>query len=337
MNLPQRIIQKRHESESYAILLYKLRRIGIFRNLTENDYGIDFEIEIVKNDELTGKYIKVQVKSADNLKIRKKDKVPTVSGIKQSTLLYWTELSFSTNVLVFLVDVKTENIFLTKPIFWQASQLIDNSKRTKTIEFIPIHEYHAEIASILTSTYAVAPTIRDHIYLHTEALRGLKSFIDLYLGVFHYDMQETIQDNLVFEHFLDLCNKLLWHGNVREKFNEEDRDNPYSVSHWENKTEYRELYNYICRVPMRIFMCELLEELRNLRKRILAGNYYWIHKNMSYFKLVYTSEIPKNAEFDTLAEASDEFERIPHKLEGEFNTYLYEFIEKIKQTSKPCI
>ncbi len=142
MNLPKRIIQKQHESESYAILLYKLRNVGIFRNLTENDYGIDFEIEIVRNGKLTGKYLKIQVKSAERLKIRKKDNIPTVSGIKQSTLWYWTELSFSTNVLVFLVDIKRENIYLTKPIFWQASKLIDGSDKSKTIEFLPVLEYH---------------------------------------------------------------------------------------------------------------------------------------------------------------------------------------------------
>jgi len=97
MNLPKRIIQQKHEAESYAILLYKLRKLGVFRNLTENDYGIDFEIEFIENGQVTGKYIKVQVKAAENLKIRKKDKIPTISGIKQSTLLYWAELSFSTN------------------------------------------------------------------------------------------------------------------------------------------------------------------------------------------------------------------------------------------------
>ena len=117
MNLPQRIIQKQNESESYAILVYKLRKLGIFRNLTENDYGIDFEIEIVNDGNLIGKYIKIQVKSKAKVNVRKKDKVPTISGIKQSTLWYWTQLSFSTNVLVFLVDIKSENIYMTHPIF----------------------------------------------------------------------------------------------------------------------------------------------------------------------------------------------------------------------------
>ena len=163
MNLPKRIIQKQHESESYAILVYKLRNLGIFRNLTENDYGIDFEIEVVNDGKLSGKYVKVQVKSAEAVRIRKKDNVPTVSGIKQSTLWYWAQFSFSANVLVFLVDIRSEAIYLTKPIFWQATRLIDGSNKTKTIEFLPVKDYHAEIASALTWAYALAPTIRDQI------------------------------------------------------------------------------------------------------------------------------------------------------------------------------
>jgi len=134
MNLPRYVIQKQHESESFAILLYKLRNVGIFRNLTENDFGIDFEIETVRNGQVTGKYLKVQVKSSKNITTRKSDNVPTVSNIKQSTLCYWAELSFNTNVLVFLVDIKTENIYLTNPIFWQATALVDKSDSTKTIQ-----------------------------------------------------------------------------------------------------------------------------------------------------------------------------------------------------------
>ncbi len=137
--------------------MYKLRNLGIFRNLTENDYGIDFETEIVNKGRLTGKYVKVQVKSAEDTGLRKKDNVPTVSGIKQSTLWYWTQLSFSTNILVFLVDIKSEAIYLTKPIFWQATRLIDGSNKTKTIEFLPIRDYYAEVANALTWAYAPGP------------------------------------------------------------------------------------------------------------------------------------------------------------------------------------
>jgi hypothetical protein len=321
MNFPKRIIQKQHESESYAILLYKLRKVGIFRNLTENDYGIDFEIEIVKNGKLTGKYLKVQVKSAEVIKLRKKDNVPTVSGIKQSTLLYWTELSFSTNVLVFLVDIKQEKIYLTKPIFWQAAKLIDGSNKSKTIEFLPVSEYHAEVAKALTSVYAVAPTIRDHIYLHVEAIRHLKQFIDLYLGIFHYDSHMPIEEPVIFKQFLELCQKLLWYRNVVEKFSKADLQNPYSIHHWKKKTKSYELYNYICQIPMKILMPEFLAELTSLRKRILDSEYYWIHKNTEYFRLVYTHGIPQDSEFQKLATAWDEFEKNQLKLERDFIQY----------------
>ncbi|TOP03863.1 hypothetical protein CGH23_24110, partial [Vibrio parahaemolyticus] len=64
MDLPKQIKQHKAESDSYAILLYKLRDVGIFRNMTENDYGIDFEIEFVKNGKVIGHYLKAQVKSS---------------------------------------------------------------------------------------------------------------------------------------------------------------------------------------------------------------------------------------------------------------------------------
>jgi hypothetical protein len=94
MDLPERTKQRKAESASYAILLYKLRDIGIFRNLTENDYGIDFEIELVLDESVTGRYFKAQVKSAEEVHVRKSDDVPTVSGIKQSNaeLLVRTQL-----------------------------------------------------------------------------------------------------------------------------------------------------------------------------------------------------------------------------------------------------
>ena len=45
MDFPRRIVQHKNESDSFAIILYRLRNIGIFRNMTEHDYSIDFEIE----------------------------------------------------------------------------------------------------------------------------------------------------------------------------------------------------------------------------------------------------------------------------------------------------
>jgi hypothetical protein len=105
MELPERAKQHKAESDSYAILLYKLRHIGIFRNMTENDYWIDFEIELVQGSLVTGNYFKAQVKSAQEVLVRKSDGIPTIGGIKQSTLNYWCELSMRTHVIGFRCEV----------------------------------------------------------------------------------------------------------------------------------------------------------------------------------------------------------------------------------------
>ena len=333
MNLPRRIIQKQHESESYAILVYKLRNLGIFRNLTENDYGIDFEIEVVKDGKLTGKYVKVQVKSAEAVNIRKNDNVPTVSGIKQSTLWYWTQLSFSTNVLVFLVDIKSEAIYLTKPVFWQAARLIDGSNKTKTIEFLPVKDYHAEVANALTWAYALAPTIRDQMHFHIEAIRHLKEFIEMHLGAFWYDAHMTIQEPFIFEHFLTLSQELLYFRKTVDKFSEEDRHNPFNIHHWKKKSEYYELYNYICRTPLSIIMPDFFDELRSLRERIIKSAYYWIHKDLPYFKLVYIHKIPNDLEHEQLAKTLDRFEVDRSGMEKEFSEFMDKFIEDQKGKS----
>ncbi len=105
--------------------------LAFFRNVTENDYGIDFEIEFVEDGRVVGNYIKAQVKASENLVIRNSDSVPTISGIKQSTLNYWAQLSFKSHVVAYAVDLKTENIYISKPLFWDVISKIDRSNSTK--------------------------------------------------------------------------------------------------------------------------------------------------------------------------------------------------------------
>ena len=105
MDFPTRIRQHKNESDSFAIILYKLREIGIFRNVTESDYGIDFEIEVVNGNKVQGHCIKVQVKSSDNLTVRQKDGIATVGGIEQSSLNYWAEISYNIPVVAIAVDI----------------------------------------------------------------------------------------------------------------------------------------------------------------------------------------------------------------------------------------
>ncbi|WP_168788309.1 DUF4365 domain-containing protein [Paraburkholderia aromaticivorans] len=186
MKLPVRIKQHKAESDSYAILQYKLRDLGIFRNVTESDYGIDFEVELIIDGQVTGKYFKAQVKSSENLHIRKSDGIPTVGGIKESTLYYWSELSYKTHVILYAVDLKTEEIYVSRPIFWNATQLIAGDNKTKTVEFLkndPI--FGKDVAHVYSVIFATSPTLGDQMYAHRFALRYLKQFLALYVDVFH--------------------------------------------------------------------------------------------------------------------------------------------------------
>lgn len=135
MGLPKRITQHKSESDSFAIILYKLKDLGIFKDLTDNDYGIDLEIELTDGQNVTGKYFKAQVKSSIDLTIRL-DGIPTVGGIKQSTLEYWATLSIHSHIIAFAVDLVNEHIYISNPLFWQALGKITGGHKTKTIEFI---------------------------------------------------------------------------------------------------------------------------------------------------------------------------------------------------------
>jgi hypothetical protein len=298
MNFPKRIKQHKAESDSYAILLYKLRDLGIFRNLTDNDYGIDFEIELVEDEKVTGKYLKAQVKSSDNLTIRKSDSVPTVGGIKQSTLNYWAELSHKTHVIAYVVDLKTENIYISKPLFWQIIKLIDDSNKTKTIEFVPRSDkHHAIIPLLLTKLYACSPSLMDEIYSHKMSLKYLKQFFDLYADVFHYDVHMPVNELDIFETFLEVSKVLLWPS--RNKYNgltEEEKKNIYSFSYWKSVTENtggEDVTNYVAQKPLKTLMPHLLKMLETYEKRVFDSKYYWKHKSPTYLKLVYDFPIPK--------------------------------------------
>lgn len=305
MDFPKRIKQHKEESDSYAILLYKLRDLGIFRNLTDNDYGIDFEIELVEDDKVTGKYIKAQVKSSDYLTIRKTDSVPTVGGIKQSTLNYWAELSHKTHVIAYVVDLKTENIYISKPLFWQVIKLIDGSNKTKTIEFVQHDDkHHAIIPSLFTKLYAHSPSLMDEIYSHRMALKNLKHFFDLYADVFHYDFHMPVDQLDIFETFLEVSKVLLWSSTIAYgDLKEEERRYIYSFSYWKRVTENaggEDVANYVAQRPLKVLMPHLLDVLRNYEGRVFDSKYYWKHKSLTYLKLVYDFPIPQVSGHDEI-------------------------------------
>lgn len=326
MDFPKRIKQHKAESDSYAILLYKLRDLGIFRNLTDNDYGVDFEIELLEGETVAGKYVKAQVKSSENLTIRKTDSVPTVGGIKQSTLNYWAELSYKTHVIAYVVDLETENIYISKPLFWQAIRLMDGSEKTKTIEFVPHDEqHHSIIPSLFTKIYAHSPSLMDEIYCHKMALKNLKQFFDLYADVFHYDYHMPVDDLDILESFLEVSRVLLWPSRLDHvDLTEEEKKYIYSFSYWKNVTEEaggEDVANYVAQKPLKALMPYLLEVLRKYESRVFSSKRYWKYKSPTYLKLVYDFPIPKVSDHDEIRNFGyDQYER--SRNDGGFSYFL---------------
>jgi len=175
MKLPTRTPQKKSEADSIAIVKYKLGDLGIIRSQTENDYGIDLDLEIVRDGQVTGRLIKIQLKSAKNLRLRR-NRTPSVGGIKQSTLAYWCELSFRINVVAYVIDLKTEKIYVAKDLFWQACSRIDGGDSSKSIEFMPEGPNNITFAKIATLAQAYQPVMVEVVAAHKMALRRLEQF-----------------------------------------------------------------------------------------------------------------------------------------------------------------
>lgn len=326
MDFPKRTKQHKAESDSYAILLYKLKDVGIFRNLTDNDYGIDFEIELIEDGKAKGKYIKAQVKSSENLTIRKSDATPTVNGIKQSTLNYWAELSYKTHVIAYAVDLKTENIYISQPLFWQSIRLLDGGESSKTIEFVPhSDDLHAVIPSVFTKLYAHSPSLMDEIYNHKMALKHLKQFFNLYADIFHYDYHMPVNELDVLETFLEVCRILLWPLSLKsDDLTSEENKHLYSYSYWQRITEINggeDVANYVAQKPMKVLLPNLLKVLAKYEKMVFDSKYYWKNKSTTYLKLVYNNPIPEIYEHEALRDLGyDQYE--PSRKDGGFNYFL---------------
>lgn len=329
MKFPVRPPQHKAEADSYAILTNKLRELGIFRNVTDNDYGIDFEIELVEGTSVTGKYFKAQVKSSENLRIRKSDNIPTVGGIKQSTLAYWAELSFKTHVILYAVDLKTENIYVSRPVFWQATKLIDGSNKSKTVEFIRAFDEIDDKARnslpiLFSKLFANSPTVSDLISSHKTALRNLKQFMGLYVDVFHYDFHCELHDLDAFKTLLDTCRVLLWQLDRRKlDLGGHDARHLYSLEYWiRSSGEWAtdEVTNLGAQPPVKALVPILIETLIELRKLVFLGKYYWARKDRTYLRLVYETKLPPDIKDETLQKWGYDFEQQQHEVIG-FNYF----------------
>ncbi|CAE6732360.1 DUF4365 domain-containing protein [Paraburkholderia nemoris] len=306
MKLPERIRQHKAESDSYAILLYKLRELGIFRNVTESDYGVDFEVELVLNEQVTGRYFKAQVKSSEMLRIRKSDQIPVVGGIKESTLYYWTELSFKTHVILYAVDLKSETVYVSPPIFWQATHLINGDNKSKSVEFLKDEPSLGDMSAVfLSGMFAWSPLLSDTLYSHKLALRYLRQLLALHVDVFQHDGDGELHEADAFKALLDVGRVLLWRVDWgKADLDETDKKYLFSYEYWLRKSgQYAdEVTNYAAKVPVKTIIPRLIQELKYLRKNVFRGKYYWSNKDRPYLRLVYETALPEECSDNTLRE-----------------------------------
>ena len=267
------------------------------------------------------------------------DGTPTVGGIKQSTLMYWTELSFRSHVVVFAVDLKSEKIFLTNSIFWQATTLIDTSDKTKTIEFRPAVELtelsddikkreKAEnfISSFLVKKIAFGRNISDLIFAHKTLLRNISALFELYTDTWHYDAWTEVQLVDVFKTVLE-CAEILVGFDLPEKLEgipDAEIKYLFSFDFWARKTDwsYEEVSNFVAQAPLKAILPLLLDKLQYFSDLILNANYYWFYKDVTYLKLVHQTVIPSCREHDKIIRVN--YDSINFKNKESFSAYLDE-------------
>lgn len=311
LNLPKRTPQKKSEAESYAIIQYKLGDLGIFRGQTENDYGIDVDLELEQAGYVTGKSVKIQVKSSEKLKLRK-DGTPSIGGIKQSTLNYWCQLAFHTSVLAYAVDLASQKIYVTNDLFWQATKLIDGGTSTKSITFLPEGKDNLALAKVITVIHAFQPTISEVVAAHTTALRRLKTFLELHVDAYHYDHGTPLEEPAEFSDLIDVCRVLIWNEGKSLFNNEWDQKGWASVEYWTQKSEaagWDGISCYAAQPILSALLPALIRKLRSLRATVLTGKYFWSQQNASYLALVYETSLPTTDDQETLIDWGYHFDQ----------------------------
>ena len=321
LSYPKRIEQHKHESDSFAIILYKFKDIGLFRNITECDYGIDFEIEVVNGTQVEGHCLKIQVKSSDKLTILKKNGHAKVGGIKQSTLYYWSELSYNVPVVAMAVDLKNESIYVSDSLFWQAIRLIDGTDKTKSIDLGRFQEIDANLNRLKRMAYGFG--LRDILNAHKWLLRNLGIICSQYENALGCDPWCVADDVVFIKSFLDNSKAFLgiqsFAGDEKvEKFKQLFKYDALKRTTPSGEFDYR----LQASIMGSIFQI-LMPLLRIYKKRVTESAYYWAFKDPDYLKLVVTTDIPNEKDQNSLIQygfrgASEEESRI----ESEFNSFV---------------
>ena len=279
---PKRVEQHILESKSIAIFLYHMKDFGIIRDMRQSDYGVDLEYEFVQRDDDTkmanviGKIIKIQLKSRKN--VTKEKEGYYAKRIKQSTLNYWAELSFRTNVIVVLVDVTKEKLFFSLPVFWSATkQILNNGKNGKIRVFGSTHGKGNNIQKIFIDSLALAPTTKEIILYYKIAMLNFYRFYQLLYQAYYddqcndfFDSNEKIDS---FKFLLECLHILCW-LRLPEASNKYKENR--SIEYYTEGTPNHRAWNCDFQVIIQNLIWDLVKELMKIRKNILDSFIFWI-------------------------------------------------------------
>ncbi len=280
---PKRTTQHKNETKALAIFLYHLKDFGIVRDVRENDYGIDLEYEFIIGEDVTGKLIKIQLKSV--CKINKKN--PKIYNLKQSTLNYWAELSYRINTIVVAVNTIREEIYITFPVFWDVIAQIDNTKKPKSIQFIK-NEGNCKAAAILIHRITLIPTINEILLTHKNILGRIDEIMQFCSSSIYSDEFMEFEDFTELKRLLDDSRVLLWRANIEEKLVNYDKSKEwYTLDFFRNNTKDGILKYWDMKNKLNIIVIELFKELIWLRSKVINSFYYWVNKDRDYIELVY--------------------------------------------------
>jgi len=279
--------QQKHENESLAIFMYHMRKHGLIRDLRENDYGIDLEFEFVNNQAVIGKTIKIQLKALG--KKTKNGQTPSVGKLKQSTLNYWAELSYRVNVFVVLVEVETEKIWFTTPIFWEATKNIDTTNRTKSIK-LEQTEGIPDVAVAILSSMPLAPTVNEILILVRFYFSNFKRYIEMYDYTFHHDLLSDFDGVTEFEEILSLARVILWRTGIIGLESRGDIS-PYQWQFYQKANETLYPNNLQMQKYVHIVMKQVTMQLIWIRKQIVEAYTYWIVKDRGFYQFTFEHDL----------------------------------------------
>lgn len=276
--LPTRPTQHIIEKQSLNILSKVLPQQWIMRHQSVDDYGIDIEIEFVDNKgNVSGDFFKAQVKGATQISMNTEGRI-SFSGIKYSTLNYWTRISRHLHVIVFYVDVTNERIFWT-PVFWQACTLMDGNPTTKTIYFEnELLKTPDSIANLIveTATELHISKIKSCKWF----IRNLESVLELVEWCNYADYGSLVDDGM-FRQFLDeaqvICEDLTINVSAPS----------LSYSHWARKSneEYGDyVANFIAKIPVNFYFENVIIRIKALLEKVQESLHFWVDNDMALYE-----------------------------------------------------